>query len=431
MTSTNEELVPPPKPRASPFDYRNTDLVSRLLAATPPYLYNMPLVPHSFFFSEMLRSLVQAKAENANRPAPPSNILHKKSRKRSWTQSHSDCYRHKEQAKIEKMEMPPPTNWLNHKNDKSLNSYHNHKLTDMPLELTPEKLHLTAETTNVENHETALNHHQSLESGINVQSEIKPGPLQFPFSAGIPPTPNTSSDIILPPPPPVWYPPLYPTPYGIDPLHFFIDLRVSGHIYDRKNAKDTPSSPPTSSLTSTTLSSSPAPHETLRQTRHTSAFSVPSSRLTGNVPINLSNYTQSRENNEEGTRTKFDVKSMGFEKTSNKISSNYVMTNIHRIYKDLTRFSYKTEMQDVKQEEVRETSTDNESNEKESEEEKEKKVKDLRALIGLELVVDYMNHSKPNHQNRSLEENVTDVDSNDSPAVDVVALQDDNDGEDI
>ena len=38
---------------------RSNDLVSKLLAATPPYLYAVPPAPHSFFFSEMLRSFVQ------------------------------------------------------------------------------------------------------------------------------------------------------------------------------------------------------------------------------------------------------------------------------------------------------------------------------------------------------------------------------------
>lgn len=39
---------------------------------------------------------------------------------------------------------------------------------------------------------------------------------------------NSSGDLV-PPTPPMWYPLLYPPhhpPYGIDPLHFFIDLRV-------------------------------------------------------------------------------------------------------------------------------------------------------------------------------------------------------------
>lgn len=52
-------------------------------------------------------------------------------------------------------------------------------------------------------------------------------------NSSIPSNPLTESSSvgseILPPTPPIWYPPLYPPhpPYGIDPLHFFIDLRVS------------------------------------------------------------------------------------------------------------------------------------------------------------------------------------------------------------
>lgn len=52
-------------------------------------------------------------------------------------------------------------------------------------------------------------------------------------NSSIPSNPITESSSvgseILPPTPPLWYPPLYPPhpPYGIDPLHFFIDLRVS------------------------------------------------------------------------------------------------------------------------------------------------------------------------------------------------------------
>lgn len=39
---------------------------------------------------------------------------------------------------------------------------------------------------------------------------------------------SVNSGDMLPPAPPLWYPLLYPPhpPYGIDPLHFFIDLRV-------------------------------------------------------------------------------------------------------------------------------------------------------------------------------------------------------------
>lgn len=456
MTSTNEELPPPPKPRASPFDYRNTDLVSRLLAATPPYLYNMPLVPHSFFFSEMLRSLVQAKTENANRNA--STIHQRRSRKRSWTQAHSEYYHHKEQTKIEKPDMPPPSTWVS-KSEKA-NIYHN-KPAERPLELTTDKFNLNnspkMNVTETQHEPKLLNHHPNVENPLGIinfnsdSKEPKPSHLQFPFPP-VPPQTSTSSDIILPPPPPVWYPPLYPTPYGIDPLHFFIDLRVSGHIYDRKNQKDSANSPhtttaatspvPSSSTTTNECSSTEISHsieslqDPFKHSRHTSAFSVPSSRLTRNIPINLSNYAHGRGNSENNKQTateskdsmghtKFDVKSLGLEQSCNKISTNYVMRNIYRIYRELQNFSYKIEPDELKHEETREpseTTTDTEGNDKETEEEKEKRVRDLRALIGLELVVDYMNHSKPGQRSRTSEESSTDLDSSDSTAVDVVAL---------
>lgn len=90
-----------------------------------------------------------------------------------------------------------------------------------------------------------------------------------------------TADLVLPPPPPMWYPPLYP-PYGIDPLHFFIDLRVSGHIYDRKKENISPPlgennnvviavpSPPSSDLLESAA--------ILKHQRHGSAFSVPPPR---------------------------------------------------------------------------------------------------------------------------------------------------------
>lgn len=59
-----------------PSDVRNGDLVSLLLAATPPYLYNIPLIPQTFFFSEMLKSFVQAKTERQNLKAQQVAFLH-------------------------------------------------------------------------------------------------------------------------------------------------------------------------------------------------------------------------------------------------------------------------------------------------------------------------------------------------------------------
>ncbi|KAK4881962.1 hypothetical protein RN001_005281 [Aquatica leii] len=452
MTSTNEELPPPPKPRASPFDYRNTDLVSRLLAATPPYLYNMPLIPHSFFFSEMLRSLVQAKTENANRNITTPHLHQRRSRKRSWTQVNADYYLNKDHAKIEKPDMPPPTSWLG-KTDNTDNTYTNK--VERPLELTTDKLVHSSNNNlkiNLEDnhHDNKHIYHQSIENPLNNtskqdQQQMKHN-IQYPF----PPTPQPSnaSDIVLPPPPPVWYPALYPTPYGIDPLHFFIDLRVSGHIYDRKNQRGSPISPQTTTSASSPSINKNSPQDTntnemtyseslqdpFRQTRHSSAFSVPSSRLAKNIPMNLSNYQQTRKNIEtkmeikENGHTKFDVKSLGFEKSSNKLGCNYVMGNILQIYKQLHENEYKSEPKEVKQEEHRdttETTTDTETNEKETLEEKEKRVKGLRALIGLELVVDYMNQAKPGDNSKISDDSSTDLDSSDSTTVDVVALQED------
>lgn len=448
MTSTNEELPPPPKPRASPFDYRNTDLVSRLLAATPPYLYNLPLVPHNFFFSEMLRSLVQAKTENANRTSS-APIHHRRSRKRSWVQSQPDYYQQKEPPKIEKPEMPPPSNWLG-KTEKT-NAYPN-RLPERPLELTTDKYNVNINTkvNSSEIHpDPRLMQHQNLDFNSEKQ-ELKPNPIHFPFPPASQQTPP-SSDLILPPPPPVWYPPLYPSPYAIDPLHFFIDLRVSGHIYDRKNQNDNSNSPHT-----TTSATSPSPgtstitqepitklpnsidnlQDTFRLSRHASAFSVPSSRLNRNGPINLTNYSQIKACNESKLssqtkdstgRTKFDVKSLGFERSCNKTSLNYVVNNVQRIYREVNPLSFKSEP-DIKNEEKEELKTTEKERVDETEEEKEKKVKDLRALIGLELVVDYMNHAKPEQRNGNSEESSTDFESVGSPAVDVVAIQEETDG---
>ncbi|KAB0802303.1 hypothetical protein PPYR_04489 [Photinus pyralis] len=453
MTSTNDELPPPPKPRASPFDFRNTDLVSRLLAATPPYLYNMPLIPHSFFFSEMLRSLVQAKNESASRNPSAPHMHHRRPRKRSWTQVNSDYYMHKDPTKTEKIDMPPPASWIS-KPDVSEPPYTN-KIEDIPLELTTDKLTVSSSSVPKTLHEDGqpdnkFIYRSPVENSLSNsnQTDLKAKNAQYPFPHN--PHLQNSSEVVLPPPPPMWYPALYPTPYGIDPLHFFIDLRVSGHIYDRKNQRESSTSPETTTSTispnlnnctqdtniSEALYTEPIP-DPFRQSRHTSAFSVPSSRLAKNIPINLSNYQPLRktiehkpETKDISGHTKFDVKSMGFERSSNKLSSNYIMTNIFKIYKDLQERVQTDEgpqeSEPLKQEENVGSplgSPDAKINQEEPGNENKKKVKGLRALIGLELVVDYMNHAKPGDQTRNSDDSSTDLDSSESTTVDVVALQ--------
>jgi hypothetical protein len=57
----------------------SSDLVSQFLAATPSYLYNISSNSSNFFFSEMLRSLVQAKNNTFS-----SDNVKIRNRKRSW-----------------------------------------------------------------------------------------------------------------------------------------------------------------------------------------------------------------------------------------------------------------------------------------------------------------------------------------------------------
>lgn len=81
MTTTTGD----PSSLKTPSSLSGGDFVSRLLAATPPYLYNVPLTPHSFFFSEMLRSFVQSKTDAGTSGASNNsagNVVRR--RKRSW-----------------------------------------------------------------------------------------------------------------------------------------------------------------------------------------------------------------------------------------------------------------------------------------------------------------------------------------------------------
>nr|XP_023025828.1 uncharacterized protein LOC111513840 [Leptinotarsa decemlineata] len=370
----------------SPLEFRNTDLVSRLLAATPPYLYNMSLLPNTYFFSEMLRSLVHAKTERNAQMQPPI----RRSRKRSWASSRSEGFI---KANVE----PKSEDLQETSADWMLKS--NRKPEENPLELTINK---------TENSEGTYQNNSRSEPHINEQMfpNIHPSIAQE----------GNIQNLVLPPPPPMWYPPLYPTPpYGIDPLHFFIDLRVSGHIYDRKDPKEV--APPLDTF-SPGSSKEKLPHTEVsevkneietkssifRQPRHCSAFSVPVPTASkGLDPVNITD--------KENRSTKFDVKSMGFDKSTNKTSTTYIMSNLTTIYKNVGM--------------MKEGSKDNpQENLDETEEEREKRVKDLRALIGLELVVDYMKHKPTKSDQESFSS--TDGESIGSPTLEVVALQDEN-----
>ncbi|XP_075210342.1 uncharacterized protein LOC142317674 [Lycorma delicatula] len=315
-------MASPESTTASKPDYRNGDLVSRLLAATPPYLYNMPLVPQSFFFSEMLRSFVQAKTASTNQNSTP-NIGQRRGRKRTWRES--------------KQSQPAV-------------------ISEKPLELT-----------------------------TTPRSPPPPKPSCSPPIPTAPPTiPPPPPPILLPPIPsqsndiqstaPLWYPPMYtppnlpsqPPPYSFDPLHFFIDLRVSGHIWDRKpdsTKEQIPSPSEPLNLQTEDKKNGLNIDTTFRQRKHVSAFSVPQPR-----DISMSNNNSSSNiNNSKDVVT-------GTGQKSTNISTNYVLQNLSKIY------------QEVK------ASKDSSSKKDEELSPEEKKCKDIRELIGLELVVDYVNH---------------------------------------
>ncbi|XP_025075536.1 uncharacterized protein LOC105432748, partial [Pogonomyrmex barbatus] len=167
-------------------------------------------------------------------------------------------------------------------------------------------------------------------------------------------------------PGPLWYPP-YPMPQsypGIDPLHFFIDLRVSGHIWDRKHANE---------------------RQLPFKSKHCSAFSVPQSKECGNRPLNLTRDEATTSKNPDAENTR---------------GTNYILKHLMKTYQDIqqTKIS-RTDASMENEENSREAQQvgediakveDNASTVTNSEEER----KDLRALIGLELVVDYVKEPK-------------------------------------
>ncbi|CAH1128543.1 unnamed protein product [Ceutorhynchus assimilis] len=393
MSSAHQEphLLPPPKPKLSPMELRNTDLVSRLLAATPPYLYNMSLLPNTYFFSEMLRSFVQAKNEQQQRSTigngyGAGNMFYghqqtRRSRKRAWNNASRETYLQPHNAvPIAEEKLEKPLEKPDHHEPWMLKSTRKSP-ENAALELT-----MTASHSN--------NTHQ--------QQKSEPPKLEEPSQSFLPLPQESTSNLVLPPPPPMWYPPIYPTPpYGIDPLHFFIDLRVSGHIYDRQNKEAAPQENCTI-VSPKEDKKEPKIEENLtsnifNQKRHCSAFSVP---------------------NNNPRSTKFDVKSMGFDKSSNKTSTNYVLSNITSIYKNLSSTTQDTAV-----------NMDVDDKKSETESEKQKRVKDLRALIGLELVVDYMSHKKGlvRSEESSLvseEASYSEIESCESPHLEVVALHD-------
>lgn len=303
MSEESATLPPPPAPplnqpkqRLNPHEIRNVDLVQRLLAATPPYLYSPPPIgPPNFFFSEMLRSLVQTKAAEGARGL--QNTM-RRPRKRLWTPPNrceneplaKDLPGEKPLELTTKHQSPPfPSAFNSHlKNQKDGGDKAPSDGNILP---------------NSETNDSKLSSYVTGESAVNE-----------PSAASLPP-----SDLVMPQIPPIWYPPLYP-PYGIDPLHFFIDLRVSGQLYDRKKENNSP-----------IMENGAQTNEnnTIGKTRFGSAFSVPLRRDKSPMALNLSSIGKHPcpidfvNNN----CTDIDDKSR---------NTNYVLQNLPRIYTSLT-----------------------------------------------------------------------------------------------
>ncbi|XP_043474153.1 homeobox protein 13 [Leptopilina heterotoma] len=461
MTTTTGD----PSTLKTPASLSGGDLVNRLLAATPPYLYNVPLTPNSFFFSEMLRSFVQAKADTSPIEPIPSTP---RRRKRSWKDTrdrplelttkerhhhhhhHQGPLSHQQQGEKyfhstqhyeqqqqqqqhhhhpqqqQQQQQPQILDSIHLENqNKSLEAYDiesknlnlEQKSQDFSIEILksvdenrskfkPSKNYFADRIPNLQENIQSifLNETQKVKpedsernctfsekdnleercqktsSELSFLAEQK-SKLDFNARNFLPTLPgrgdelqqSTAKGFSLPTgnvpnpeflPNPLWYPP-YPMPQsypGIDPLHFFIDLRVSGHIWDRKlNERHLPF-----------------------KSKHSSAFSVPQAKEY-NRPLNLtrdeaSSTSRSCEANHQGT--------------------HYILKHITKTYKDIKEAEKdsRTEITEVTIEEDSPNSEELESSKKEetsnSTSNQDEEKKDLRALIGLELVVDYVKEPK-------------------------------------
>lgn len=208
----------------------NQDFVNRLLAATPPYLY--ATFTNNFYFSDVLRSLVQSRNNDNVRNIHLQQQIVRRSRKRPW-------------------------NNVQHKPIDDISEYEKTTQEEKPLELTNK---LTSSKCSTIGNKPS----DSVCSSLN--EDEKECKNDYRMQSNID-TRTETTDSTLSPTNPAWYSSLYPS-YGIDPFHFFIDLRVSGHIYD--NNKNNPKN--------STGTESESVYDITNNKKLGSAFSVPTPR---------------------------------------------------------------------------------------------------------------------------------------------------------
>ncbi|XP_043277390.1 uncharacterized protein [Venturia canescens] len=501
MTTTTGD----PSSLKTPSSLSGGDFVSRLLAATPPYLYNVPLTPHSFFFSEMLRSFVQSKTEAGTSAASNNNGANVvRRRKRSWrdarerplelttkekSQHHHHHHHHHHshhQAQSQKDKYygipqpqgqpqsqqaqqpstPPETHVENRfkvhnlpedsityggeSNLKRTQSYEqktspyslseplkpvdenradfckqSHDFYDdssrrfsseqlahqdamfaavthkVKPEESPPQPQIPAEPKTRDSSPERTSHSEEkakvANPDLNFLAEQRNKLQEFagrnflPGLTGVPRLDEQNKNFALSgvgvpsgtdflPSGPLWYPP-YPHSIAqsypaIDPLHFFIDLRVSGHIWDRKmNERQLPF-----------------------KSKHCSAFSVPQAKEY-NRPLDL-------------TRDEQAATSSGHNNgQTNQRGTHFILRNLNDTYKDIREMeknladnsskSCSSDEHSGKDSQGRSlskgelsASSASSSGENRPQKEEEGEGKDLRALIGLELVVDYVKEPK-------------------------------------
>lgn len=160
---------------------RVTFLHSFSLAATPSYFFTPPQAGHNFFFSELLRSLVQKRKADELTTAMKVKAVPKKARKQSYH-----------------YQKPMEPEWKRQKLNEGLVKISDSNENDDPKTNSPMQ-------------------ENSQDSVINVDKDDSP------------PAPNViPSTLVSQPNPSAFYP-------YVDPLHFFIDLRVSaGQVQERK-----------------------------------------------------------------------------------------------------------------------------------------------------------------------------------------------------
>lgn len=264
---SHECLLPDPRrPRLNPKEFPNSDFLNRLITATRiTDLYSSNLAPSNLFYSELLRSLVQSKLESDTQQAATAahnaqSQLQRRCRKRPWhhNRTPAENVQQYNQQLASSIESVLPEEKLSAKHNESIAADREKKLIDVESLPVDRPLPET----------TALCVDKDNDDDDGHKAKI---------------CKDNPADVIVPAStPPNWYPSaLYP-PYGIDPLHFFIDLRVSGHIYDEAKKP----LPPIDGLES--------------KVRQGSAFSVvPASTVRSNyhglgtAPMNLSTGQQS------------------------------------------------------------------------------------------------------------------------------------------